>query len=314
MKKLKIITLVTLLCFICTIPAIAAGNWDSITKHYNIKVFINDKDHELEFPPDMGKPFIAKDRTFVPYRIMCEALGANVDWDGDARKVTATGNGNTVELFIGNPNYKVNGTQKTMDVEPFILSAESRTYIPARYITEGLNYTIDFAQGGRVMYIVSFTKGQGEAERKAVLDELVKLEPTALGAPKYVGMISPPDDNSGYQVKGYEATLPLTLADGATIKNIVRDTSSKWPQLLLTADKPANGSFAPTLYFGEKRLNGVLDVTTNSCWKRVGNEYVATYWLTTVGDNKLKFDASQSEKIGVRISDDGIYWIPNPLR
>jgi len=313
LKKLKIITLVTLLCFICTIPAIAAGNWDSITKHYNIKVFINDKDHELEFPPDMGKPFIAKDRTFVPYRIMCEALGANVDWDGDARKVTATGNGNIVELFIGNPNYKVNGTQKTMDVEPFILSAESRTYIPARYITEGLNYTIDFAQGGRVMYIVSFTKGQGEAERKAVLEDLVKSEPTAPGEPKYVGMISPPDDNSGYQVKGYEATLPLTLANGTTIKSIVKDTTNKHPQLLLTAGKPTSSS-APVLYFGEVRLGGVGNADTNSDWKRVGNEYVAKYWLTNIGDNKLKVDVSQPEKIGVRASDDGIYWIPNPLR
>jgi len=314
LKKLKIITLVTLLCFICTIPAIAAGNWDSITKHYNIKVFINDKDHELEFPPDMGKPFIAKDRTFVPYRIMCEALGANVDWDGDARKVTATGNGNTVELFIGNPNYKVNGTQKTMDVEPFILSAESRTYIPARYITEGLNYTIDFAQGGRVMYIVSFTKGQGEAERKAVLDELVKLEPTAPGEPKYVGQAFPPDRHTGSQYNVYEATLPLTLANGTTIKSIVKDASGRRPQLLLTVDKPTSSPFAPTLFFGEKRLGGVLNVDTNSCWERIGNEYVAEYYLTTIGDNKLKVDVSQSEKIGVMIADDGIYWIPNPLR
>jgi hypothetical protein len=122
----------------------------------------------------MGKPFIAQGRTFVPYRIMSEALGAKVDWDGNARKVTAEGNSSKVELFIGNSKYRVNGVVKKMDVEPFILKAEGRTYIPARYLTEGLNYKIDFEQDGRLMFICSFTKGQSESEMKAILKEIVE--------------------------------------------------------------------------------------------------------------------------------------------
>ena len=122
----------------------------------------------------MGKPFIAQGRTFVPYRIMSEALGAKVDWDGNARKVTAEGNNSKVELFIGNSKYRVNGVVKKMDVEPFILKAEGRTYIPARYLTEGLNYKIDFEQDGRLMFICSFTKGQSESEMKAILKEIVE--------------------------------------------------------------------------------------------------------------------------------------------
>lgn len=175
MNKIKIIGLLTLLCFVCTVPAFAAVNWDNEPKNYDVRVFIDSKDNEVTFPADMGKPFIAKDRTFVPYRILAEKLGAAVDWDNAQRKVTAKGNNNTVELFIGNQNYKVNGATQTMDVEPFILSAESRTYIPARYLVEGLDYQIDFAQDGKAMYIVSFTKGQTEAERKAVLDEVKNL-------------------------------------------------------------------------------------------------------------------------------------------
>ncbi len=175
MNKIKIIGLLTLLCFVCTVPAFAAVNWDNEPKNYDVRVFIDSKDNEVTFPADMGKPFIAKDRTFVPYRILAEKLGAAVDWDNAQRKVTAKGNNNTVELFIGNQSYKVNGAAKVMDVEPFILSAESRTYIPARYLVEGLDYQIDFAQDGKAMYIVSFTKGQAEAERKAVLDEVKNL-------------------------------------------------------------------------------------------------------------------------------------------
>ena len=152
----------------------ARVNWDTVAKSYNVKVYVDGKDNEIQFTQSTGRPFIAKDRTFVPYRIMSEALGARVDWNNDARKVTAEGNGNKVELFIGSKTYGVNGAVKTMDVEPFILSAESRTYIPARYLTEGLSYTIDFAQDGQVMYICSFTKGQNEAQRKAILNEIVQ--------------------------------------------------------------------------------------------------------------------------------------------
>ena len=128
-----------------------------VVNFHDVKVFIDNKD-----------------RTFVPYRIMCESLGAEVDWDSNARKVTAVGNGNTVELTIGKKTYKVNNVSKTMDVEPFILRNEGRTYIPTRYVTEGLDYTIDYARGGTIMFICSFTQGQSEAEMKAILQEIVK--------------------------------------------------------------------------------------------------------------------------------------------
>ena len=154
----------------------AKVNWDTIAKSYNVKVYVDGKDNEIQFTQSTGKPFIAKDRTFVPYRVMSEALGAKVDWDGDIKKVTAEGNGNKVELLIGHSRYKVNGINKTMDVEPFILSAESRTYIPARYLTEGLDYTIDFAKDGQIMFICSFTKGQNEVQRKAILDEIIQAD------------------------------------------------------------------------------------------------------------------------------------------
>ncbi len=174
MKKIKIVALITLLCFICTIPAFAATDWGKEPKNYDVRVFVDNKDNELIFPAGMGKPFIAQGRTFVPYRIMCEALGAEVDWNSNARKVTAVGNGNTVELTIGKKAYKVNNISKTMDVEPFILRNEGRTYIPARHVTEGLDYTIDYARGGTIMFICSFTQGQSEAEMKAILQEIVK--------------------------------------------------------------------------------------------------------------------------------------------
>ena len=175
------------------LPVSAATDWNTVTKSYNVKVFIDSTDNELTFAQDTGKPFIALDRTFVPYRVLGEALGATISWDNDTKKVTAVGNGNKVELFIGNKDYKVNDVSRTMDVEAFILASEGRTYIPARYITEGLNYYIDFTQKDGQMYVIAFTKGQNEAERKELLQELVAKEPTAEQKPTVI----PVNSNQG---------------------------------------------------------------------------------------------------------------------
>ena len=190
----------------------ASVDFNQIPKHYDVRVFIDNKDHEVIFPAEMGRPFIAEGRTFTPYRIMCENLGAQVNWDEGLRKVTANGNKSVVELFIGNSNYKVNGEDRTMDVEPFILAAEGRTYIPARYLTEGLGYKIDFAQDGKVMFICSFTKGQSEAEMKAVLNEIVE-ENKAIEVPAPEGLKVIHDDKLEemyhlFDSKGYDVRLP----------------------------------------------------------------------------------------------------------
>jgi hypothetical protein len=206
-KRALIVFLALILLMGSQLPVSAATDWNTVTKSYNVKVFIDSTDNELTFAQDTGKPFIALDRTFVPYRVLGEALGATISWDNDTKKVTAVGNGNKVELFIGNKDYKVNDVSRTMDVEPFILASEGRTYIPARYITEGLNYTIDFTQKDGQMYVIAFTKGQNEAERKELLQELVAKEPTAEQKPTVI----PVNSNQGLK-QGDEGKTPPSPA------------------------------------------------------------------------------------------------------
>ena len=170
----------------------ATVDYNKVQKTYNVKVFIDSAENEIQFTKDSGKPFIALNRTFIPYRVMGEALGAKVDWDNNLRKVTATGNGSKVEMYIGHKTYGVNNEVKQMDVEPFILASEGRTYIPARYITEGLNYYIDFTQKDGQMYVIVFTKGQNEDERNQVLNELVnqgEVKPPVQEGIKSIGEI-----------------------------------------------------------------------------------------------------------------------------
>ena len=85
-------------------------------------------------------PYIANDRTYVPFRALGEALGAEVNWDNDARTVTYTLGKTEVVLTIDETTYTVNGEEKTMDVAPVITG--DRTYVPVRFVGEALGFKV----------------------------------------------------------------------------------------------------------------------------------------------------------------------------
>ena len=85
-------------------------------------------------------PYVANDRTYVPFRALGEALGAKVVWDNDARTVTYTLGKTEVVMTIGEKTYTVNGEEKTMDVAPEITN--DRTYVPVRFVGEALGFKV----------------------------------------------------------------------------------------------------------------------------------------------------------------------------
>ena len=89
--------------------------------------------------PDAA-PYIANDRTYVPFRALGEAIGAQVEWDQDAQTVTYTLGKTTIVMTIGETTYTVNGEEKTMDVAPEITG--DRTYVPVRFVGEALGFKV----------------------------------------------------------------------------------------------------------------------------------------------------------------------------
>lgn len=89
-----------------------------------------------------AEPFVMENRTFVPFRAILEKAGAKVEWDKEAKKVTAELDGKKVEMTIGNKTILVNGKEVELDVAPLI--KDNRTYIPLRGAFEGLGYEVEF--------------------------------------------------------------------------------------------------------------------------------------------------------------------------
>jgi len=84
-----------------------------------------------------NKPVIINDRTMVPFREIFEYFEAEVEWDGKDRSVTAKREGKTVYLTIGSEDAKIDGEATKLDSPPIII--DSRTYVPLRFIAEGLD-------------------------------------------------------------------------------------------------------------------------------------------------------------------------------
>lgn len=106
----------------------------------NFNITIDGEEVDL----DGNEPFIEHERTFVPFRTILEEAGAKVDWNESQNKVTATLDGNKVEMVIGNKTILVNGKKVKLDVAPVI--KDDRTYIPLRGVFESLGYSVGFAE------------------------------------------------------------------------------------------------------------------------------------------------------------------------
>jgi len=99
------------------------------------EIVINDKTATID-----AAPIIQNDRTYVPFRALAEAFGAEVAYDEATQAVTAELNGVTVVMTIGSATYTVNGAENTMDVAPFING--SRTMVPVRFAAEAFGIKV----------------------------------------------------------------------------------------------------------------------------------------------------------------------------
>ncbi len=106
-----------------------------------------------EVDPGRGTaPVVISGRTMVPIRAVVEAMGGTVSWDGGTKKITLKARGNTVEMWLGKTDIKINGVAKKMDVAP--VSKNDRTFVPVRFAAENLNCKVDWINSTKEAVIV----------------------------------------------------------------------------------------------------------------------------------------------------------------
>lgn len=122
----KIITfLFVLICF--SYQAFASG----------VNIILDGK--TLDFPVE---PFISEGTTFVPMRVIFEALGAKIDWNGTTKTVTSVKNGTEINISIGSRDVYKNGIKKTLLAAPVII--DDYTMVPLRFVSESFGCEVDW--------------------------------------------------------------------------------------------------------------------------------------------------------------------------
>ncbi|MFP4978393.1 copper amine oxidase N-terminal domain-containing protein [Paenibacillus sp. CN-4] len=126
----------------------------SASAAFSLRVVVDGK--EILFPD--AQPFIdSKQRVQLPIRFVSEALGAKVLWDASAKKVTITLDGKTMVIRIGQKSYQVNGKTKQMDTAA--IYKQYRTFVPLRFIYEGLGVDTRWEDAVKTVYINTSTGG-----------------------------------------------------------------------------------------------------------------------------------------------------------
>jgi|GEM_PF-5413706 len=119
-------------------------------------------------PLDCGAaaPIIQDGRTLVPIRAVLEALGADVNWDGETHTATASKNGEYCAVQIGSDTMQtgilqgctpsgtpVQTAQQVLDVPAQIIN--DFTYIPLRAVSEALRAEVEWNGDAYAAYITT---------------------------------------------------------------------------------------------------------------------------------------------------------------
>jgi len=108
-----------------------------ITLNNGVNVLFNGSPLSFDVPPQ-----IINGRTMVPMRVIFEAMGATIEWNGDTQTATATKGNTVVVLQIGNTSPTVNGQVIPLDQAAIIV--DGRTLAPLRFVAEAFGGTVEW--------------------------------------------------------------------------------------------------------------------------------------------------------------------------
>ncbi|HOO96557.1 MAG TPA: PQQ-binding-like beta-propeller repeat protein [Caldisericia bacterium] len=100
--------------------------------------FVNMRPVELDVAPYVS----SKGRTLVPLRFVSETFGAKVQWFGDEKKIIIERFDKRIVLWVGKPEYEVDGEMIPISTPPEIKSG--RTMVPFRAIAEAFGADVSW--------------------------------------------------------------------------------------------------------------------------------------------------------------------------
>lgn len=130
--------------------------FDEITFQYasemeqltNPKVFLKLNEPQLRVDETLVEldqsPVLKDNYTLIPIRFIVDALGGDVRWDQDTKKITVIKGDDLLEMWLGSTEMVKNGQWITSPMAPAVL--QERTMVPLRFIAETLGWEVGWDQ------------------------------------------------------------------------------------------------------------------------------------------------------------------------
>ena len=107
-------------------------------------------------------PYVAGDgTTLVPLRVITEAFGAQVDWEGETKTITLSYPSVNIVLQIGNVVARVNDHSETL-LEAPALSANGVTMVPLRFISETFGARVSYDNATQAILVTKENAGAAQ--------------------------------------------------------------------------------------------------------------------------------------------------------
>ncbi len=247
MKKKIMAVMTAAMMLIQALPAFAAEDSVEISFRVGDSVLnINGNPTEVETPYVAGAG-----TTLVPLRVITEAFGAKVDWEGTTQTITLTYPGVDITLQIGNVVANVNSHTETLP-EPPVLSANGVTMVPLRFISETFGAVVGYDNATQGITVTKELSGDlstvtGITDLARTGDSYYKW---SIETPKLMKMtdrgqdgmstVFTADDNSEFYVELYRITEDMISFDEAFSK--AKDMFSSYTLVNAEKLKDAQGN------------------------------------------------------------------------
>lgn len=138
--------------------ALIKDNWSedyfgSISMTIGSPVLVVDNEEVAVDPGRDTVPFVAENRTMLPFRSIAETMGGEVAYESDTQTVRISTADSDIDVVIGSDSMTVNGDSVSLDAAATI--REGRTYVPVRAVTEALGCSVAWEADTQTVHITN---------------------------------------------------------------------------------------------------------------------------------------------------------------
>lgn len=181
MKKIVSLISASLLALVLAVPVFAAQQ--------PIKVYVNGSNVSFT----AGSPYVKNNTVLVPFRVIFEKLGMQVQYNAKTGTITGTSPMLTMSLQIGSKRATLNGTVKKMTIAP--VSGGGTTYIPLRFIAEATGGTAVWDAGTRSVKINTAVSRAADIKEITALIHLANQYYNAENAVSFYSLVDAEAEN-----------------------------------------------------------------------------------------------------------------------